>query len=457
MRKLHFLILSLILSIGLFFRTYQIIERFEFAHDADLYSWIVKDIVVNHHFRLIGQLTSAPGIFIWPLFYYLLVPFFILAKMDPVGVLIPSIILGIFTMFSYYYVFSRLFNQEIGLIGAFLYAVLLATIGSDRWVVPTVTSSIWSIWYFFIIVKFSQRDFSVLPFLGILIGLIWHIHIALLPILITIPIVLIRTRKIPGLKQIIGFLLITLLASSPFIIFEARHNFSQTRSMFNNFTANFGMDKNISEIKELVLGSQNNNAKLNLDPASKFSLEVEPQTPKIGDTVNLKITTKNPKYSTLVIITDCGNPKQFEIGSITAVFKWSTVTCSEGNHKIIAIARTSTDPPLKIIFDKFINVLGKENTNINNLFIFPLHLPGTIQYIVTIVILLSPLFAWRMKSLTTDQFLICYAWILAVFLFFSFSSIIVSEYYLASISVIFISSITVILHKIYQIKPLGQY
>ena len=331
MRKLHFLILSLILSIGLFFRTYQIIERFEFAHDADLYSWIVKDIVVNHHFRLIGQLTSAPGIFIGPLFYYLLVPFFILAKMDPVGVLIPSIILGIFTMFSYYYVFSRLFNQEIGLIGAFLYAVLLATIGSDRWVVPTVTSSIWSIWYFFIIVKFSQRDFSVLPFLGILIGLIWHIHIALVPILITIPIVLIRTRKIPGLKQIIGFLLITLLASSPFIIFEARHNFSQTRSMFNNFTANFGMDKNISEIKELVLGSQNNNAKLNLDPASKFSLEVEPQTPKIGDTVNLKITTKNPKYSTLVIITDCGNPKQFEIGSITAVFKWSTVTCSEGS------------------------------------------------------------------------------------------------------------------------------
>ena len=68
MRRSHLLILALILVIGLFFRSYQLTERFEFAHDGDLYSWIVKDIVVNHHFRLIGQLTSAPGIFIGGLF-----------------------------------------------------------------------------------------------------------------------------------------------------------------------------------------------------------------------------------------------------------------------------------------------------------------------------------------------------------------------------------------------------
>src|SRR3989344_1725053 len=71
-------VLVVILAIGLFLRTYDIVDRYEFAHDGDLFSWIVKDIVVDKHLRLIGQLTTAPGIFIGPLFYYSLIQFFIL-------------------------------------------------------------------------------------------------------------------------------------------------------------------------------------------------------------------------------------------------------------------------------------------------------------------------------------------------------------------------------------------
>src|SRR3989338_6869626 len=162
MRKLHFLILSLILSIGLFFRTYQIIERFEFAHDGDLYSWIVKDIVVNHHFRLIGQLTSAPGIFIGGLFYYLLIPFFLLSNMDPIGTTSFAIIIGLTTIFSLYFVLSKLFKTEVGLIAAFLYATLITTVNADRWIVPTVTTNLWVIWYLYSILKIARGDYRVL-------------------------------------------------------------------------------------------------------------------------------------------------------------------------------------------------------------------------------------------------------------------------------------------------------
>ena len=106
-------LLIFILLIPLFFRSYQIIDRYDFAHDADLFSWIVKDIVINHHYRLIGQLTSADGIYIGPLFYYLLIPFFIITKMDPIGAVIPITILGVLTVLSYYIVFSKLFNKQI--------------------------------------------------------------------------------------------------------------------------------------------------------------------------------------------------------------------------------------------------------------------------------------------------------------------------------------------------------
>ncbi len=232
--KRHHLILIAILLLAVFFRTYQIVERFEFAHDGDLYSWIVKDIVVDHHFRLIGQLTSAPGVFIGPLFYYLLIPFFLLFKMDPIGVTLLGVIIGIATVLSYYFVLSKLFNKTVGLIAAFLHAILISNIGFDRWIVPTLPTKLWALWYFYTLIMISRGNFSVFPFLGILIGLIWHIHIALTPILLAIPIAVIISRKIPDIKILLLSTFTFLLISLPLILFESRHHFSQTISIVQN-------------------------------------------------------------------------------------------------------------------------------------------------------------------------------------------------------------------------------
>lgn len=235
MKRSQLFLLLLILVLGLFFRTYKIVERMDFGHDADLYSWIVKDIVVNGHFRLIGQLTSAPGIYIGPLFYYFLVPFFVLTGMDPVGANLFAILLGIVTILSYYFCLSKIFNEKVGLFGAFLYAILPQTIGLDRWIVPTMTTSLWSIWYFYALVNISRGKFSNLWLMGILIGLIWHIHIALIPVLITLPFAIFFSKKLPYFKNLALFLAFLLISSTPLIIFEIKHNFSQTFSLINNF------------------------------------------------------------------------------------------------------------------------------------------------------------------------------------------------------------------------------
>lgn len=235
-KRLHILILGLILLIGLFFRSYQLTERFEFAHDGDLYSWTIKDIVVNHHFRLIGQLTSAPGIFIGGLFYYLLIPFFLITKMDPIGTIYFAVIIGLSTIFSLYFVMSKLFKTEVGLIAAFLYAALLTPINADRWVVPTITTNLWVVWYFFTVIKIARGDYRVLPILGILIGLIWHIHIALIPTLIAIPAAFIFAKKLPNVKQIAQFFIFLFITNIPLLMFEVRHGFGQTLSLISNFS-----------------------------------------------------------------------------------------------------------------------------------------------------------------------------------------------------------------------------
>lgn len=247
MRRLHLFILFLILLLGLFFRLYQTVERLEFAHDGDLYSWIVKDMVIDHHFRLIGQLTSAPGIFIGALFYYLLIPFFLLSKMDPAGVIFVPAIMGSLTILSYFFVLSRLFKIEVGLIAAFLYAILISTVNFDRWVVPTMTTSLWSIWYLYIVIMLGRGNFSVLPILGILIGLIWHIHLALIPALIAIPVAIWQSHKLPKRKEIFLFLITLLFTSLPLILFETRHNFSQTQSLISNFSIKYSQESGVTK------------------------------------------------------------------------------------------------------------------------------------------------------------------------------------------------------------------
>lgn len=240
-KRPHFLVLGIILLLGLFFRTYQLIERADFGHDADLYSWIVKDIVVDGHFRLVGQQTSALGIYIGPLFYYPLIPFYLISNMDPGGVIYFIPILGAVTIISYYFVFSELFKTKIGLIATFIYATSLATINHDRWLVPTITTNLWVIWYFYSIIKITRGDFRTLPLLGILIGLIWHVHIALIPTLVAIPTAIMLSRKLPSGKLTLLSLILFLMTSLPFIIFELKHGFGQILSfIFNSQTNRIG-------------------------------------------------------------------------------------------------------------------------------------------------------------------------------------------------------------------------
>lgn len=237
-----------IILLGVFLRTYKVAERFEWGHDADLFSWIVKDILVNHHIRLIGQLTSAPGIYIGGLFYYMLVPFYWAFNMNPLSALIPVSLLGIVTMILYFVIFSKLFNRTIGVFALFIDGILLYNVGVDRWVVPTVLTNLWTLLYFYSLIKIVRKDFSNLWLLGVLLGLIWHVHIALIPTLIAVPVAFILSKKIPNFRSILTFLVGVFVGSFPFFLFEYKHHFSQTFSIIENFTVDHGGGKGFSKL-----------------------------------------------------------------------------------------------------------------------------------------------------------------------------------------------------------------
>jgi hypothetical protein len=233
-RKLIPLFLFISLGVGLIMRGYQIKERFLYTHDNDLSSWIIKDVIIDKHPRLIGQLTSAPGIFIGPLFYYALIPFYLLGGMDPAAGLYLSLLIGLSTIVSIYFIMTRLHNETAGKITSLLYASSELISRTEREVVPTTPVMLWSIWCYYGVNLVFRGDKKGFLIAAVLFSLVWHINLALIllaPLFVVGFFYQIRKFKITDLLLP---LIVFLTLSSPLLFFEKRHDFVQTKALVSS-------------------------------------------------------------------------------------------------------------------------------------------------------------------------------------------------------------------------------
>lgn len=228
--------IALILSVGLFLRVYKPIAFFSYGHDQDLAGWMIKDILVNHHIRLIGQETSSGGVFIGPLFYYLQIPFFWLTRMEPTGPILLVTLLGTFSVFSIYYVFKKVWNKNVGLISSLLYATSVFIIFTDRETVPTMPAMLWTIWFFYSIWNLLKGNQKYYILLSILLGLAWHFNLALVLLTPLILVVQLLSKKKIDLKYLFIGIASAIILMSPFFVFEARHGYIQTKAIYSSFT-----------------------------------------------------------------------------------------------------------------------------------------------------------------------------------------------------------------------------
>ncbi len=230
-------VLVIILLAGLFLRVYKPLQLFMYAHDQDLLGWFIKDIVVNHHLRFIGQETTSKGIFIGPLYYYLQIPFYLLTHMDPAGGLILPVIIGIFAVFSGYFVFSKIFGKRVGLIVAAVYSLSYVVVFTDREVVPTTPAMLWTIWYFYFLWSLLKGKSRSYIFLGLLLGLTWNFNLALLILTPLVLVAQIFSKKKWNLRDIFLGIAVFLVVMAPFFLFEIRHGFTQTTSVISSLTS----------------------------------------------------------------------------------------------------------------------------------------------------------------------------------------------------------------------------
>ncbi|MFA6518424.1 MAG: glycosyltransferase family 39 protein [Candidatus Shapirobacteria bacterium] len=238
--KKGFYWLILLLLVGLFFRVYNFEKSFSFAHDQDLYSWIAKDLLINGHQRLVGQITSVDGVFIGSAYYYLMALFYRIFDMNPLSAIIPLTLIGLFNIWSIYYIFTKHFGKKAGVVGGLIWAMSFGIAHFERWSVPTEPTFTWAIWFLATILELLRGNYKFLAIYAFLVAYIWQLHIALLPITPLPLIAWIISKNRGTLKNVLGAGLILLVFISPLLMFEVRHNFSQTKSIIGGFSKDMG-------------------------------------------------------------------------------------------------------------------------------------------------------------------------------------------------------------------------
>ena len=240
------LILLTILLAGAFLRLYKIADYMTFLGDEGRDVLVVKRMIVDHKFTLLGPTASVGGFFLGPIYYYFMLPFLFLWRLDPVGPAVMVALFGIATIYLVYRVGKDFFHPAVGFVAASLYAFSPVAIAYSRssWnpnLVPFFSTLL--VYHLWTLVTKKQKYTTFVIGIILGIGLQLHYLFSFLGVVTLLWMVMHRRAFSIGreLMNLVGGFLI---GYAPFLAFELRHGFPNTQSIIKFLAA--GSDTGVS-------------------------------------------------------------------------------------------------------------------------------------------------------------------------------------------------------------------
>ncbi len=231
---LEWVFLILILLVAAYLRLWRVSEYMTFLGDEGRDMLVVKRMIVDHKFTLLGPTASVGGFFLGPIYYYFMLPFLWLWRLDPTG---PSVMVGLFgvaTVYLVYRIGKDFISSWVGLVAASLYAVSPLVIAYSRssWNPNVVPFFATLLIYLLLRIATNLRSRDVL-IAGIALGIGLQLHylftflgvVTVLWIIFAVP----RTQFVQAIAYVIGGFLV---GYAPFLLFELRHGFPNTQTLF---------------------------------------------------------------------------------------------------------------------------------------------------------------------------------------------------------------------------------
>ncbi len=153
--KFVYFLLFIILGFGLFLRVYNLNNILGFYYDQGRDALIIWNLWHLGDIPFIGPTTGIAGIFRGPFYYYLITPFYLLGKGNPIW---PSVFLSITTIVAsglMYYLGFKIQDRITGLIVAILSSFSFNIVMASRWLsnpTPMLLLSVIFLWMLILIV-----------------------------------------------------------------------------------------------------------------------------------------------------------------------------------------------------------------------------------------------------------------------------------------------------------------
>jgi 4-amino-4-deoxy-L-arabinose transferase-like glycosyltransferase len=232
---IHYLPILCILAVGAYLRLYKISQYLTFLGDEGRDVLIVKHMIVDGKWTLLGPTASVGGFYMGPIYYYFMLPFLWLWKLDPVGPAIMVALVGIATIYLIYKTASEMFGKHEAYIAAALYALSPIIIAYSRasWnpnIVPFFSTLL--IYLCFRIAVHSEWKYVF--WVGIILGIGIQLHYTFLFLFPAVGLWLIWHSKTKEyISRFLTGLLGFIIGFSPFLAFEVRHGFTNTRGILS--------------------------------------------------------------------------------------------------------------------------------------------------------------------------------------------------------------------------------
>lgn len=226
-------LLAVILIVAAYLRLYNIAGYMTFLGDEGRDVMVVRKMIMTHRPTFLGPTASVGGFFLGPIYYYFILPFLWLWKLDPTGPAVMVALFGVATVYVVFRVGRDFFGTAAGLIAAALYALSPVVIAYSRssWNPNPVpffaTLAIYISWR--AIVKDEWRG---LFWIGLCLGIGLQLHYLFI---FLFPVIgawfLLYGKKKTAMKYYLFGVLGFLVGFGPFLLFELVHRFPNTQSI----------------------------------------------------------------------------------------------------------------------------------------------------------------------------------------------------------------------------------
>jgi hypothetical protein len=227
--KIIYLLLGVTLGFGLFLRVYNLNNILGFYYDQGRDALSIWNLWHLGHIPFIGPTTGIAGIFRGPFYYYLIAPFYLIGRGNPVY---PSVFLSVTTVIAsglMYYLGFKIQDRVTGLIAAILSSFSLNIVLASRWLSnPTPMLLLSMIFTWMLILITEGKRWAWAPAVFVATVSLFHFGSAgelfyFVPLLV-IFIRELKLKRLPGKKIVIWSVILVFISILPLVAFDIKNH-----------------------------------------------------------------------------------------------------------------------------------------------------------------------------------------------------------------------------------------